>query len=569
MDTAYPHTLPSLAVRPRILVVDDQTINIRLVGEIFKGDCDIYMAMDGEQGIAQCQATLPDLVLLDLVMPGIDGYEVCRRLKADPKTEHIPIIFITSQRDEADEARGFELGAVDYVTKPFNQTVLRARVQTHIVQKLQADRLRTSERFMCTLTDSVPALITYWNVDLVCTFSNASCRDYYGRTPAQMVGISPRELMGDSLFNKSKKFIEATLQGQSQQFERTMTKWDGNMVFVWVQYIPDIEDGRVQGFTVLISDISELKRAQLALAESEQFVRTTIDTVPETICVLNNAGVIIAVNQAWRDFYDANCEDPRSVNYALGANYLKVCELASSADVGAAEMAQGLAAVLAGEREEFSVEYPCDSPTEKRFYFARVKRFAGGSGNVLVAHGNVTGRKMMELELARMAHTDVLTNLNNRRHYLQLSETELSRISRYGGVLSVLMLDIDHFKQINDTHGHQTGDSVIQLLAAICREELRDLDVIGRIGGEEFAVTMPNADYAQAMQIAERLRQAIDAASVPLPQGPSLRFTVSMGVTTLSKAQEPLQRLLDQADQALYQAKKSGRNRVCGYGDNG
>lgn len=205
MATAYHQPLRSLGVRPKILVVDDQTINIRLVGEIFKGDCDIFMAKDGEQGIAQCLATLPDLVLLDLVMPGIGGYEVCRRLKADPKTEHIPIIFITSQRDEADEARGFELGAVDYVTKPFNQTVLRARVQTHILQKLQADRLRTSERFMCTLTDSVPALITYWTVDLVCTFSNASCQDYYGKTPAQMQGISPSELMGESLFHKSKK----------------------------------------------------------------------------------------------------------------------------------------------------------------------------------------------------------------------------------------------------------------------------------------------------------------------------------------------------------------------------
>lgn len=359
------------------------------------------------------------------------------------------------------------------------------------------------------------------------------------------------------------------MRGESQQFERTMTKADGTTVFVWVQYIPDVEDGRVQGFTVLISDISELKRAQLALAESEQFVRTTIDTVPETICVLDKAGVIISVNQAWRDFYDANSDDPLSVNYALGVNYLTVCESASSADLGAVEMAQGLAAVLAGEREDFSVEYPCDSPTEKRFFFARIKRFHGDSGHVLVAHGNITDRKMIELELARMAHTDVLTGLNNRRQFLQLSETELSRISRYGGALSVLMLDIDHFKRINDTHGHQAGDSVIQMLASICREQLRDLDVIGRIGGEEFAVTMPNADYAQAMQIAERLRHAIDVASVPLPQGPSLRFTVSMGVTTLSNAREHLKRLLDQADQALYQAKKNGRNRVCGYGHDG
>jgi diguanylate cyclase (GGDEF)-like protein len=306
------------------------------------------------------------------------------------------------------------------------------------------------------------------------------------------------------------------------------------------------------------------------MVESEQFARSTIDTVPETICVLDKTGVIIAVNQAWRDFYDANFDNPQSINYALGTNYLQAYE--SVIGAGATEaplMAQGLAAVLAGERDLFSLEYPCDSPTEKRFFFARVKRFLGDSGHVLVAHGNITERKMLELELARMAQTDVLTGLNNRRHFIQLSETELSRTSRHGGPLSVVMLDIDHFKHINDTHGHQIGDTVIQMLAGICREQLRDLDVIGRLGGEEFAVTMPNADHAQAMVVAERLRQAIEAASLQLPQGLLVRFTVSIGVTTqpngLHHGATKLDTLLDQADQALYRAKNNGRNQVCGF----
>ncbi|MEO6853003.1 MAG: diguanylate cyclase [Rhodoferax sp.] len=568
METAYHQLLRTSGIRPRILVVDDQTINIRLVGEIFKDECDIYMAMDGEQGIAQCHTNLPDLVLLDLVMPGMDGYEVCRRLKADSGTRHIPIIFITSQRDEADEALGFALGAVDYVTKPFHQTVLRARVHTHLLMKLQADRLRSSERFMRTLTDNVPGLIAYWNADLVCLFSNASYQAYYGKTPEQMDGISLQQLFGEALFAKNEPMVQAALRGEKQQFERTMTKADGRIVFVWVQYVPDVQDGRGQGFFVLISDFSELKRAQLAVMESEKFARSIIDTVPETICVLDKTGTIIAVNQAWRDFYDANYGGSQPLNYALGTNYLQVCESAAGADATEAPlMAKGLAAVLAGERDQFSVEYPCDSPTEQRFFFARVQRFPGDSGHVLVAHGNITDRKMIELELARMAHTDVLTGLNNRRHFMQLSETELSRTSRHGGALSLLMLDIDHFKRINDTHGHQVGDAVIQMVAAVCRKQLRDLDVIGRLGGEEFAVTMPNADQAQAMAIAERLRQAIEAASVPLAQGLPVRFTVSIGVTLLSNGLTNLDTLLDQADQALYRAKNKGRNQVCGFFD--
>ena len=186
---------------------------------------------------------------------------------------------------------------------------------------------------------------------------------------------------------------------------------------------------------------------------------------------------------------------------------------------------------------------------------------------MLIAHGDITERKKAELELARMAHTDALTGLNNRRHFMQLSEIELSRTSRHGGALSVIMLDIDHFKRINDTHGHQVGDAVIQMLASVCVEQLRDLDVIGRLGGEEFAVTMPSADSTQAMQIAERLRLAVEAASVPLPQGQPVRFTVSIGVTTLvgipAKLDHLLDHLLDQADRALYRAKNSGRNQVC------
>lgn len=308
-----------------------------------------------------------------------------------------------------------------------------------------------------------------------------------------------------------------------------------------------------------------VERFELALAQSEQLARTTIDTVPDAICVLDRTGIIIEVNQAWRDFYDVNCDDARSHNFALGTNYL-VCELAADANVPEGPlMAQGLAAVLAGERTEFCIEYPCHSPTDKRFFFARLKRFPCDSGQVLIAHGNVTERKKIELELARMAQTDVLTGINNRRHFMQLSETELSRTERHGGPLSVLMIDIDHFKRINDTRGHQVGDTVIQMLATVCKQQLRDLDVVGRLGGEEFAVTMPSADHEQAMQVAERLRQTIESICVPVKQGLPVRFTVSIGLTSLSITTINLDTLLDQADQALYQAKNKGRNQVCSF----
>lgn len=129
--------------RPRILVVDDQPANIQTLHQVLKGECDVSMATSGEQAIAYCQRRAPDLVLLDIVMPGIDGFEVCRRLKVDPATRDIPVIFVTSRDSAEDEARGLDVGAVDFIAKPVSAPVVRARVRTHVALKRQADLLRS------------------------------------------------------------------------------------------------------------------------------------------------------------------------------------------------------------------------------------------------------------------------------------------------------------------------------------------------------------------------------------------------------------------------------------------
>lgn len=135
--------LAHFKVRPKLLVVDDQRINILVLNELFREDCDVFMATSGEQALQVCRAQLPDLVLLDVQMDGIDGYEVCRRLKADAESRNIPVIFITAQGGEADEVRGLQLGAVDFIAKPINPVIVRARVQTHLTLKLQSDILRS------------------------------------------------------------------------------------------------------------------------------------------------------------------------------------------------------------------------------------------------------------------------------------------------------------------------------------------------------------------------------------------------------------------------------------------
>lgn len=170
-------------------------------------------------------------------------------------------------------------------------------------------------------------------------------------------------------------------------------------------------------------------------------------------------------------------------------------------------------------------------------------------------------------ELERRAYYDYLTKLSNRRYFLKLANNELIRLSRYGNKLSVLMMDVDHFKQVNDTYGHNVGDIVLRELAHVATNTLRNVDILGRIGGEEFAILLPETSEEQAIETAERLRETLACIEIPTPKGHALHFTVSLGITSVvanTKDKElNIDVLLNQADKALYKAKNNGRNQVC------
>ncbi|MCB1776097.1 MAG: GGDEF domain-containing protein [Candidatus Competibacteraceae bacterium] len=175
---------------------------------------------------------------------------------------------------------------------------------------------------------------------------------------------------------------------------------------------------------------------------------------------------------------------------------------------------------------------------------------------------DITERKKMLEELRHLAITDSLTSLYNRRHFLELCKQELRRASRYRLATGLLVLDADRFKTINDTHGHALGDEVLRIIGRLCRAQLREVDVIGRIGGEEFAILLPQTGFPATCKIAERLRSAIEQTALPLANGGTLRFTVSVGGCVLANGRLDIRELFKVADQALYVAKNKGRNRV-------
>ncbi len=165
-------------------------------------------------------------------------------------------------------------------------------------------------------------------------------------------------------------------------------------------------------------------------------------------------------------------------------------------------------------------------------------------------------------EVQRLAVTDDLTGLYNRRHFFELAEIEFGRAGRYGHPLAAVFLDLDHFKQMNDTYGHAVGDQVLRVVAARCRDNLRKIDIMGRYGGEEFAALLPENDMDGARNVAERLRRCVADPPVDTDRG-RLVVTVSVGVATLDNKCADLEMLLERADQALYAAKQAGRNQVC------
>lgn len=454
------------------------------------------------------------------------------------------------------KAAWFVLGALAFGLGLY---AYQRRLRQFVVQEAAAaNALAASERFMKMVADNIPGMVGYWTSELRCAFANSAYLEWFGKTAEQMRGISIQELMGEELFRRNEPYIRAALRGERQDFERTLTKADGSTGYTWAQYVPDIEGGLVKGFFVLVSDISRLKRVEMDLVASEANLKAIIETEPECVKLLAPDGRLLQMNRAGLDMIEADAEQQ-----VLGAHVvdLVVPEHKDAFNSLNERVARGEAGSL-----EFEI---VGLKGRRRWLDTHAVPMRDANGQITGVLGvtrDITEHKKAQQELERLSQIDVLTGLSNRRYFMTLAEQELARAQRYGGALSVFMMDLDHFKVVNDTYGHQTGDLVLQKLGSLCREALREFDSVGRLGGEEFAVVLPQTDGRRALEVAERLRQAVARTEMALERGLPLHFTLSIGVTTLVGGSANIDTLLGQADSALYEAKRSGRNRVCVYG---
>ena len=348
--------------------------------------------------------------------------------------------------------------------------------------------------------------------------------------------------------------VDAALtQGFPYSIDHRILRQDGIQRIVHEQAeIMYDQQGKAIRMIGTVQDITERKRSEAALRESEKRMRAIVDTAVEGIITINLRGIIESFNQAAERIFGYASKDVvgKNIKMLMPDPYHSEHDgyLENYLGSGQAKVI-GIGREVTGQRADGST-FPM-SLAVSEVYLGEQRIFTG-----IVQ--DISERVRLQSELTHMATTDALTGVNNRGHFITMAQAELVRSQRYDHNLLFLMMDIDHFKKINDTYGHPVGDDVLKTLAMECGATLRESDIFGRLGGEEFAAVLVESDAKQAYQVAERLRQNLAALVMETDNGP-LRFTVSIGLAALEEKMD-LDEIMKAADVALYRAKENGRN---------
>jgi diguanylate cyclase (GGDEF)-like protein len=279
-----------------------------------------------------------------------------------------------------------------------------------------------------------------------------------------------------------------------------------------------------------------------------------LDVLSDQAAVLDSNGLIIETNAAWKTFALENGGVALS-----GISYVDACRPAAH-DPDVLTVAEALHAILRGERTHFEHEYPCHSASEERWFLMRATALP--EGGALVLHTNITRRKLAELKADELANFDVLTRVLNRRGFSQRLSLERSRMHRHGTRLSALLLDCDDFKTINTHYGHAVGDVVLVELARRLCDSVRPEDAIGRIGGDEFVILLPETGHAEAMVVAERIRLSVGSKCMASVVEGEVFASVSLGVASLDPQVNSIDGILRECRAGLMRSKSAGKNRV-------
>lgn len=351
--------------------------------------------------------------------------------------------------------------------------------------------------------------------------------------------------------------IAQTLADQQPRHVENEWFWrkDGSGFPAGLTVTPLTEQGKLAGAVVVFQDTTLRRSDEQTLRMLQQWLSAVIENFQAAVLLEDEERRVVLVNQRFCDL----CDLPMPPPAMQGMDRREIAQDAKRFFVQPERFIERLEEVIEKRElvvgEEWSM---VDGRALERDYVP-IKVDGVYRGHLWIYH-DVTERKMQEIELRKLATTDPLTGLPNRRYFVERLEQEFTRFQRYGQPTAVLMLDIDHFKRVNDTHGHAVGDQVLKRFALVCQRLVRRSDVLGRLGGEEFAVLLPCCDLEAAVELAERIRQAVSVLSPD--EDEAVNITVSIGVAVFDPAIKSVDAVLGLADRALYSAKQAGRDRV-------
>jgi two-component system, cell cycle response regulator len=449
----------------RVLVVDDVPANVRLLEARLSAEYfDVMTATAGAEALAICERAECDLVLLDVMMPDMDGFEVCRRIKRSPASQHIPVVMVTALDQAGDRVAGLEAGADDFLTKPVSDLILIARVRSLARLKMMTDELR-------------------------------------------MRAVTSKEI---GLENPAREAVT--------------------------------DDGR--GAHILIVDDRQSSYDRMAQTLSAEHT-VDVETEPrQAVFQAADNAYDLAIVSLGLENYDGLrlCSHIRSLERTRNLPLLAIAEADDNA-----KLMRGL---------EIGVNDYLIRPVDKNELLARVR--------TQVKKRRYTERLRDNVQLSiEAAITDALTGLHNRRYMESHLGTLVEQAAARGKPLSILVLDIDFFKAVNDTYGHSAGDEVLKEFSQRLKKAVRGIDLACRYGGEEFVVVMPDTDIGVATMVAERLRRRIASEPFPINQNSrTVQATISIGIAAMHSCDDKAADIVKRADQALYRAKRDGRNRV-------
>jgi len=664
-------------MKPLNILLADDTRSVGLfITEYLRGaGHKVTYVESGEEAVAAYKSQAFDLVLMDVIMPGIGGLEAVKQIKAIPATTWVPVIVITGLDAEEDVLGGFMAGADDYMVKPIKPMTLDIRIRSMMriaaIQRstaaivesviegiIQIDRVgrichfnkaaeyifgysaaevlgknvnmlmpspykdnhdeyianfvgtghakvigkgrfvtglrkngeafpmhlgvteaatpdgkffiglvrdiseqeaarlsleasaravTESELFLKSITNAMPGLIAYWDSDLRCRFANKPYLEWFGKTPEAMIGIHIQELLGDQLYATNEPYIQGALRGESQLFERSITKVNGSVGYTLSNYVSDFDaKGTVAGFFVLVSDVTPIKAAEVELKLAASVFTHTI----EGIFVTDGDGIILSVNPAFTTItgYTAAEAIGQTPRILRSDRHDEEFHAYVWRDIAANGKWQG---EIWNRRKGGEVFIGWQTITK-----------VPGSGDEPVRYisvfQDITELWRKDEYIRHMAFHDALTDLPNRSLLIELLTQQIALAERENRILAVMFLDLDGFKQVNDTLGHEVGDALLKTVAEKLLKLVRQSDCVARLGGDEFVILLNNpANQDEVSLIADRIVAVINQ---PMElAGKAAQVGVSIGIAMFPQDGKKPNDLLKNADFAMYETKKSGK----------